>query len=169
MISGHLLPTFCFWCPFQLFSHWITQHLPPCWNSSQALLNIIRGNLFQFYLGVFFLLSHLFSIYSAFGQIVGLWLTTFFSVFEKYPPFLVKYLSFLHLKLWPWNKKLHQCVPSCSYFISHFVLNHCAPTPFILHPKFHSILLRTLFLWFSFSCNLAVDSFDQPQQALPWR
>ena len=52
MLSGHLLPTFCFWCPSQLFSHWITQHLPHCfphcWNPSQALLHVIHGNPFHF-------------------------------------------------------------------------------------------------------------------------
>lgn len=42
---------------------------------------------------------------------VGLWLNTFFSVFEKCSPFLGKYLSFQQLKLQPWNKKWHLCDP----------------------------------------------------------
>lgn len=108
MISGHLLPTFSFWCPSWLFSYWITQHLPYCWNSSQPLLNVIHGNPFQFNLGVFFSLPICFPFTAPLARWVGIWLNTFFSVFEKFSSFLVKYPSFLHLKLWLWNKNLYQ-------------------------------------------------------------
>lgn len=59
LMSG---PMFCFWCPFQSFPHWVTPHVPPCWNSAQALLNPTHRNPVQFYLGVLLLSPHLFFI-----------------------------------------------------------------------------------------------------------
>lgn len=73
-----------------------------------ALLNVIHGNTFQFYLGVFFSLPICFPFTALLARWIGIWLNTFFSVFEKFSSFLVKYPSFLHLKLSPWNKNLCQ-------------------------------------------------------------
>ena len=73
---------------------------------------------------------------------VGLWLNTFFSVFEKCSPFLVKYPSFLHLKLWPWNENLHQlCTQSFIFSCIIFLFSALCPKSFMFQISEHLEML----------------------------